>query len=71
MAGLIVGTTSSVTNDPLVTHRVMMSFRFEPMMNRSIGVPIRRAYQPASTLPKLPVGTANVQAWPTATCPVM
>ena len=35
MAGLIVGTTSSATNAPLETHRVMMSLRFEPMMNET------------------------------------
>ena len=46
IAGLIVGTTSSVIKAPVATHRVMMSLRFEPMMNRSIGVPMRRAYQP-------------------------
>ena len=70
IAGLMVGTTSSVIRAPFVTHRATMSLRFDPMMKRSIGVPMRRAYQPASTLPKLPVGTANVHGRPTESCPV-
>ena len=36
------------------------------MRSRSIGAPIRRAYQPASTLPKFPVGTHTVGRPPTA-----
>ena len=66
MLGLHVGTTSVVMSAPVAIQRAKMSLALEPITKRSIGVPIRRAYQPASTLPKLPVGTANVHGWPTA-----
>ncbi len=58
--GLSVGTTSRVVMSPDVTKRVRMSFVFEAITKSLIGAPISRAIQPASTLPKLPVGTLNV-----------
>ena len=45
---------------PSLTKRVRMSLALEATMKSSIGVPIRRATQPANTLPKLPVGTHAV-----------
>ena len=36
-----------------------MSLRFDPIVSRATGSPIRRAAQAARTLPKLPVGTLN------------
>ena len=51
-----------------------MNFGFneeQELLRRTVrGVPIFRAYQPASTLPKLPVGTANVHGRPTTICAV-
>ena len=58
--GLSVGTTSRVVMSPSLTKRVRMSLVFDAMMKSRIGAPISRAIQPASTLPKLPVGTLNV-----------
>ncbi len=52
-----VGTTSSALITRVSKKRVRMSLVFEPTTRRGIGVPISRAIHPASTLPKLPVGT--------------
>ena len=46
-----------------LTNRVRMSLVFDEMMKSRIGAPISRAIHPASTLPKLPVGTLNVGRW--------
>ena len=59
MLGLSVGTTSAVVMIRVVRKRVRMSLQLEPIRRRWIGAPVRRAIQPARTLPKLPVGTAN------------
>ena len=59
MLGLSVGTTVSATIERVSKNRVRMSFWFEPTTSEWIGAPMRRAIQPASTLPKFPVGTLN------------
>ncbi len=45
---------------PSLTKRVRMSLAFDATTKSAIGAPIRRATQPAKTLPKLPVGTQAV-----------
>ena len=57
MLGLSVGTTPRVVMSPSLTNRVRMSLAFDAITKSSIGAPMRRAIQPDSTLPKLPVGT--------------
>ena len=64
MLGLSVGTTPRVSSRPLSSRRGRMSLAFEPITSRSSGMPQARATQPESTLPKLPVGTANASARP-------
>ena len=59
MLGLNVGTTSEVTMVRVSKNRVRMSLQLEPTIRCSIGAPVRRAIQPARTLPKFPVGTAK------------
>ena len=41
-----------------------MSLALEPITRRASGMPQARATQPESTLPKLPVGTANARPRP-------
>ena len=60
MLGLSVGTTVAIDMSASLTKRVRMSFSLEAMTKSSIGVPMRRATQPANTLPKFPVGTHAV-----------
>ena len=55
--GLSVGTTPDATIDCESKKRVRMSLVLEPTMSESTSAPISPAIQPASTLPKLPVGT--------------
>ena len=55
-----MGTTSRVVMSASFTKRDRMSLVFDATMKSRIGAPISRAIQPASTLPKLPVGTLNV-----------
>ena len=66
MLGLSVGTTPAIDMSPSLTKRVRMSLSLEAITKSSIGVPIRRATQPAKTLPKLPVGTHAVIGPPSA-----
>ena len=66
MLGLSVGTTRRIDMSPSLTKRVRMSFALEAITKSSIGVPMRRATQPAKTLPKLPVGTHAVIGPPSA-----
>ena len=64
MLGVSVGTTSRVSMRPSASSRGRMSFAFEPITRRSSGRPQARATHPESTLPKLPVGTANASDRP-------
>ncbi len=70
MLGLSVGCTSAISMTPVSSQRGRMSLRLEPMTSCGIGVPVRRAAHPASTLPKLPVGTANAVGRPKWCCAV-
>ena len=58
--GLVVGITGRIDMSPSLTKRVKMSLALEATMKSLIGAPMRRATQPAKTLPKLPVGTQAV-----------
>ena len=60
MLGLSVGTTPAIDMSPSLTKRARMSLAFVASTKSAIGAPIRRATQPAKTLPKLPVGTHAV-----------
>ena len=53
------GSTGSIDMSLADRKRDRMLFRFDPITSRLIGTPIRRAAHAASTLPKLPDGTAN------------
>ena len=64
MLGLSVGTTSRASMRPVASRRGRMSLEFDPITRRSTGKPTARATQPESTLPKLPVGTANARPRP-------
>ena len=57
--GLRVGTTGRVLMSLSSMNRVTMSLVFDETTKSRIGAPICRAIQPASTLPKFPVGTLN------------
>ena len=58
--GLNDGITARALMSLSLMKRVRMSLVFDEMMKSWIGAPILRAIHPASTLPKLPVGTLNV-----------
>ena len=57
MLGLRVGTTGSIDNVPVSSQRVRMSLVFDATTKPATSRPICWATQPASTLPKFPVGT--------------
>ena len=57
-----VGTTGSIVSAPVSSQRVRMSLVFEATTKPATSRPICWATQPASTLPKLPVGTLNTGA---------
>ena len=66
MLGLSVGTTDVICIACVSKNRVRISLLFDPTISFSIGAPICFAIQPASTLPKLPVGTLNEALRPNA-----
>ena len=64
MLGLSVGTTGRASISCDSKKRVRMSFEFEPTTSLRTSAPICLAIHPASTLPKLPVGTLNEAGLP-------
>ena len=60
MLGDRVGTTSRNSMVPFRKNPVRMSLLLLPTTSRGMRSPDRRATWPANTLPKLPVGTANL-----------
>ena len=57
--GARLGLTAPTWYSPVVKRRCRMSFWFVATRNPWIGTPIFWSIQPASTLPKFPVGTTN------------
>ena len=60
MDGDCVGFTPAGRYSPVAKARARMSFSLVATISRSTGSPMRLANQPASTSPKLPVGTAKL-----------
>ena len=59
MLGDSEGSTVCIDMSLAARKRDRISLRLAPMTRRATGSPMRRAAQAASTLPKLPVGTAK------------
>ena len=57
--GARLGLTRSTRYSPVVKSRCRRSFWFVATRKPRIGTPIFWSIQPASTLPKFPVGTTN------------